>query len=123
MNQLDTIREQWPGKLSTYVLGLFLSLFLTLAAYFLVVKDVLTNWNLIWAVIAIAALQAIVQLLFFLHLSKEEKPRWNLYVFLSMLLIMSILVFGSLWIMYNLDGRVMPSQEEMETFMLKQGQK
>lgn len=95
------------GSVKSYSLGLLLCLLLTLAAYFLVVKHLLTGPTLIFAVIGLALLQAIVQLLLFLHVGDEPKPYWNLMVFLFMLLVVVILVFGSLWIMYNLDYRTM----------------
>lgn len=95
------------GSVKSYSLGLLLCLLLTLAAYSLVVKHLLTGPTLIFAVIGLALLQAIVQLLLFLHVGDEPKPYWNLMVFLFMLLVVVILVFGSLWIMYNLDYRTM----------------
>jgi cytochrome o ubiquinol oxidase subunit IV len=47
---------------------------------------------------------------FFLHLGRETRPRWKLAVFLFMLGVILILVFGSLWIMTNLNYRMMPKQ-------------
>jgi cytochrome o ubiquinol oxidase operon protein cyoD len=56
-------------------------------------------------------LQMLVQLILFLHLSTEKRPHWNTILFLFMLLICLIVVAGSLWIMSNLDYRMMsPSQ-------------
>ncbi len=95
---LDTGKEIEHGTRKLYVLGFVLSILLTLAAYFTVSR---------LAVVALSSLQALIQLLFFLHLGKEASPRWNLIVFLFTLLIGAIVVTGSLWIMYNLDYRMM----------------
>jgi cytochrome o ubiquinol oxidase subunit IV len=90
-----------------YLIGFTLSLLLTLAAYFVVTKQLFTGFALVGAVWGLGLLQAIVQLLFFMHLGRETKPHWNMIVFLFMLLVLCILVFGSLWIMYTLDYNVM----------------
>jgi cytochrome o ubiquinol oxidase operon protein cyoD len=57
----------------------------------------------------LAVVQLFVQLYFFLHMGDESKPRWNLMAFLFMLLVLVIVVFGSLWIMKNLDYHMSPS--------------
>jgi cytochrome o ubiquinol oxidase operon protein cyoD len=95
------------GSLKSYLIGFVLSLFLTFCSYFTVVSGVLSKWVLIGLISFFAICQAAVQLVLFLHLSSESKPRWNLMVFLFMALIVGIIVFGSLWIMYNLDYRMM----------------
>jgi cytochrome o ubiquinol oxidase operon protein cyoD len=60
-----------------------------------------------------------VQLVFFLHLGGEGKPRWRLTAFLFMLLVLVILVFGSLWIMYNLDYHMTMSPEELDSQIIE----
>lgn len=62
---------------------------------------------LIYTVIALALVQAIVQLLFFLHVGQEAKPRWETVVFYFMVVILFIIAAGSLWIMNDLNDRVM----------------
>ncbi len=96
------------SSITSYIIGFLLSLVLTFSAYFLVTQQILTGWNLILTIAFLGILQMIVQLLFFLHMGVEKKPRWNLQSFLFMALVVVILVSGSLWIMYNLDTRVMP---------------
>lgn len=86
-----------------YLNGFALSIYLTLTAYLLVTHRVFANHVLIYVVIGLALLQFLVQVLFFLHLGRETKPRWKLMVFLFMLLIVGVLVLGSLWIMSNLN--------------------
>jgi cytochrome o ubiquinol oxidase operon protein cyoD len=95
------------GTLVSYVLGFAISIVLTLTAYFLVTERLLVDGLLIAAIVGLGIVQMIVQLLFFLHLGSEVKPRWNIMAFLFMILVVLLLVIGSLWIMYNLDERVM----------------
>jgi cytochrome o ubiquinol oxidase subunit IV len=97
------------GSLKSYVLGFVLSIGLTLAAYYLVVEQIATGWVLDISVAALAIAQALVQLILFLNLLREAKPRWNLIVFLFMVLIVVIVVAGSIWIMNNLNYNLMVS--------------
>ena len=98
------------GTLLSYVSGYVLSLYLTITAYLMVTHHLFSNHRLVAAVVALALIQFVVQLLFFLHLGREAKPRWKLFVLLFMVMVVSILVFGSLWIMDNLNYRMTPAQ-------------
>lgn len=100
-------QESVHGTYKSNVIGFILSIALTLAAYFLVTEQLLGNWMLNLALVFLGLTQVIFQLIFFLHLGDEPKPRWNFLAFLFMLSVVVILVAGSLWIMYNLDYRVM----------------
>jgi cytochrome o ubiquinol oxidase operon protein cyoD len=95
----------------TYVVGFVLSGALTLAAYAMVTGEMLSGWGLMFGLIGLALVQTLVQLLFFLHLRDEGEPRWKLLVFDLMLLIVTILVFGTLWIMNNLNQHMANPQQ------------
>jgi cytochrome o ubiquinol oxidase operon protein cyoD len=98
------------GTSRSYVTGFLLSIILTLAAYLSVVYHWLSRRGLIALVAGLALAQFLTQTLFFLHLGREAKPRWKLAVFLFMVSVVCILVFGSLWIMSNLNYRMTPEQ-------------
>jgi cytochrome o ubiquinol oxidase operon protein cyoD len=98
------------SNLGSYISGFILSIILTLAAYFMVVNKVVAGKALIASIIGLAVVQLFVQLLFFLHLGRETKPRFNLMIFLFATLVVTIVVGGSLWIMYNLDYNMMNHQ-------------
>lgn len=107
------------GSFGNYLLGYLLSLVFTISAYLIVEHRNFTN-KVIYAVITVLALlQFFVQLVFFLHLGKETKPRWKLLVFILMITIVLILVFGSIWIMSNLNYRMTPHQ--INNYMNNQG--
>lgn len=91
----------------SYVIGFGLSVTLTLIAYFTVKHHSLSHFSLVSIVVSLAILQFGVQMIFFLHLGHETKPRWKLLVLGLMLLVVAILVFGSLWIMNNLNYNMM----------------
>ena len=91
------------------VWGFFLSVVLTLVAYFLVIEAPYSKALLIGAVLGLGFIQALLQLVCFLHVGIESKPHWNLFLFLFMAFIAFIIVGGSMWIMSNLDYNVMPA--------------
>lgn len=112
--------KESKGRLTSYVVGFVLSLELTIAAYLLVVNQAISDRKLlIAAIIVLAIVQLLVQLVFFLSLDKESKPRWNLLTFLFAGLVVLIVVLGSLWIMNNLDYRHGISPEEIDTEIIK----
>ncbi|PIZ62157.1 cytochrome o ubiquinol oxidase subunit IV [Candidatus Saccharibacteria bacterium CG_4_10_14_0_2_um_filter_52_9] len=113
--------ETARGSVKSYTTGFVMSLILTLSAYLLVVKNVFSGWGLVTALAALAITQLLVQLLFFLHLGRESKPRWNLVVLLFAVLVVAIVVFGSLWIMKNLQYNHSHYQSPAETdkFLIK----
>jgi cytochrome o ubiquinol oxidase subunit IV len=105
--------------LINYVSGFVLSILLTLGAYVAVTHHTFLGGVLIAVIIGLAIVQVLVQLFFFLHLGQETRPRWKLIVLLFMLAILGILVFGSLWIMQNLNYHMM-SPQETNTYMINQ---
>lgn len=109
------------GTILSYTLGFILSVALTLAAYFTFTNRTLPDPLLVSVIVGLAIAQLLVQLIFFLHLGKESRPRWNLLVFLFMLLVLIIVVFGSLWIMNNLDYNMMSPKETDEYIMKDEG--
>ena len=96
-------KEERRGTVKSYTIGFILSVVLTLIAFFLVMEHVLPGYILVTAILILAFLQLIVQMLFFLHLKQEAKPRLNLIVFISFACIILIVVIASLWIMQHLN--------------------
>jgi cytochrome o ubiquinol oxidase subunit IV len=104
----DEIQKEWHGSLQSYLIGLGASLIFTFAAFLLVLaRAAVTREVVIFTLIGLAAMQAIAQVLFFLHVGEEAKPRWETMVFLFMVLVLLIIVGGTLWIMTDLNRRVM----------------
>src|SRR5579872_4265758 len=95
--------ESGQKTLSSYVVGIILCIVLTLIAFGLVEKRLLTDTMLYIALSALAIVQLLVQSICFLRLNSSKEGRWNLLPFLFTILIIAILVGGSLWIMYNLN--------------------
>lgn len=105
---------------NAYIIGLVLSIVLTLTSFYLVQHDKLSHSGLIASVATLALLQFATQMYFFLHLGQEAKPRLKLATFWFMLLVVVIVVVGSLWIMNNLNYNMMASPEQVNEYMHSQ---
>ncbi|MCA9347826.1 cytochrome o ubiquinol oxidase subunit IV [Candidatus Saccharibacteria bacterium] len=99
------------SNLMNYITGYILSILATLAAFIIAKESLVSGWILVYVILSIAILQLVVQAVFFLHLSEEDGPKLNLTTFYFMIMVVSILVVGSLWIMKNLDYNMMPEQQ------------
>lgn len=124
MNQKPEQNKPPKTTVRTYVTGYVLALCLTLVAFSLVQAHVnsghtFVSDNLMLAVLsALAIVQLMVQLVFFLHLDRESRPRWNLLVFGLAIMFIFIVVAGSIWIMYHLNYRMTPRQQDQ--YLIKQ---
>lgn len=108
-------KKDYRSQLLQYVVGFGLSLALTLTAYSFVTNGAFQGWTLTFVLVALAIVQTLVQLLLFLHLLHEDEPRWKLLVFDFMLLVLTILVFGTLWIMNNLNYNMVDGHGNSQT--------
>lgn len=106
--------ERHGLTMKSYATGFILSILLTLVAYIMVKMHLdgsgLGRKAVIGGVVGLAFAQFLVQLLFFLHMGRETRPRWKLMTFLGAVLVVLILVVGSIWIMYNLNYHMTTKQ-------------
>lgn len=109
------------GSLFSYTVGFVLSLFFTLVPYMMVTRDVVEEWVVLVALAIFALGQVFVQLIFFLHLGQERKPRWKIGSFAFMVMVLVIFVFGSLWIMNNLEYHTMSPSETNKYIQHEEG--
>lgn len=93
--------------LKSYLIGLSLSLLLTVTAFVLVGKHLLGVEALYITLTALAVAQLFAQVICFLRLNVSPEGRWNTMPFIFTFVIVGILVGGSLWIMYNLNINMM----------------
>lgn len=98
-------------QVTRYSLGFIGSIVLTMTAYLLVTQSSAMGTPLILVISALAIIQLIVQLVAFLHLGDEARPRWRTWAFVGMTGSLLLIVFGSIWIMQNLDYNMMPAHE------------
>lgn len=118
MNQVVSEHDEHQLSYGKYTFGFVSSVLLTVTAYVLVTQHTLNRTLIIALIVGLAFLQFIVQMVFFLHIGEERKPRWKQLVMWFMLGIVFIIVAGSIWIMNNLNYRMTPQQ--MEQYMSSQ---
>ncbi len=109
-----------PLSLGKYIVGFLGSITLTLIAYMLVTHGGTGKGVLMGVLAALAIMQFMVQMVFFLHVGDERKPRWKLLVMWMMLGVVLILVGGSIWIMNNLNYRMMDSPKQIQKYLKSQ---
>lgn len=97
-------------SLGKYILGFIVSIGLTLVAYNLATHHTYSRNTIIGVLSVLAIVQFVVQMVLFLHVGTERRPRWKLAVMFLMLSVVLILVGGSIWIMNNLNYRMTPTQ-------------
>jgi cytochrome o ubiquinol oxidase operon protein cyoD len=108
----------WPA----YVLGFIISLMLTFAAYAGAVYHLVpvSMTASIGILAGLAALQFLIQLVFFFHLSAKKSAYERLAVLIGTVVIIGILLSGSIWIMLTLNARMMPNDAQMTQYMNSQ---
>jgi cytochrome o ubiquinol oxidase operon protein cyoD len=110
-------QRRGPSGLLIYSVGLFLAIILTITSFWA------ANTSLLWApgvplglaVLAIA--QIGVHLVFFLHITTGPDNTNNVLALAFGMLIVILVIGGSLWIMTNLNGNMMPGPELMNLQM------
>ncbi len=95
------------GSFRSYAAGFILSIVLTVISFGLVVNGHLPRSSMILGLLGAAVVQMLVHLHYFLHLDRSSSARWNVLALLFTLLIMFIFVGGSIWIMFDLNYRMM----------------
>lgn len=100
---VDNKNQENHFTIRNYLLGFSLCLFLTLASFFIVVNEIFSGMQAFIVVSTFASLQFLVQVLLFLHVGQEKKPKFNSGIFLYTAMTVIVIVIGTMWIMYNLD--------------------
>jgi cytochrome o ubiquinol oxidase operon protein cyoD len=101
--QAAEVEAAGQATMATYVVGFVLSVLLTLVAFWLVGRHLISGATALFAIFSLALIQFCVQVLCFLHLGEDKRPRYKIMAFLFMVLVVVILAGGSLWIMNNLN--------------------
>ena len=101
------------GRWPTYAVGFGLAAGLTAASFGLVASHWLTPASLVAALVVLAIAQMIVHLIFFLHITTAPAQKTNILALLLTLLIISLVVIGSVWIMSQLSTHMVPMGQLM----------
>ena len=107
-------REGIREGVRSYVLGLALATALTVASFWVARTHILYGPSIPVALVALAVAQMGIHLVFFLHITTAADNTNNVLALAFGVLIVILLLGGSLWIMANLNGNMMPPSAIME---------
>jgi len=97
------------GSPRGYLIGFALSVVLTAIPFWLVMTGALSSMVATALIIfALALVQIMVHVIFFLHLDTRSEGGWTLIAFAFTAVIVAITIAGSIWIMYHLNTNMMP---------------
>ena len=101
-NAHDTHHEGSHGSVKSYMIGFVLSIILTAIPFGLVMYPSLPKNLTVLIVVAMAVIQVVVHLVYFLHMDRSKEQRNNVSTFLFTAMVIALLVGLSLWIMFNI---------------------
>ncbi len=102
--------EELPNaSFSGYMIGFLASVFLTAIPFWLVMGNVFdSNSTTAMVILGFAVVQILVHMVYFLHMNFQSEGGWNMLSLLFTAVLLFITLFGSLWVMYNMNVRMMP---------------
>lgn len=105
----DAMQEH-QGSLRGYLTGFVLAAILTVIPFWLVMGDVIGNFKLaVFAILALAVIQIVVHMVFFLHVNVHSEGGWNLMGLIFTITLVVIVLGASIWSMFNQDNLMMPT--------------
>ncbi|MES2054374.1 MAG: cytochrome o ubiquinol oxidase subunit IV [Pseudomonadota bacterium] len=99
---------QAHGSRKTYLIGFGLSVLLTAIPFWLVMTGALPNQVIAPIIMALAMVQIVVHMIFFLHMDAKSEGGWNLMALIFTIVVVVITLAGSLWVMYHMNTNMMP---------------
>lgn len=97
------------GTAKSYVTGFILAVVLTAIPFWLVMGKVFDKSSTTgWVVLAFAAVQIVVHMVYFLHMNTKSEGGWSMLALIFTLVLVVILLSGSIWVMYHLNTNMMP---------------
>ncbi len=106
-----TDHEESHGSRKGYWIGFALSTVLTAIPFWLVMTRPLTVQATTLIVMASAAVQMVVHMIFFLHMTRRAEGGWSMMALLFTIVIVLIAFSGSLWVMYHMNTNMMPAPD------------
>lgn len=104
------------GSLYDYVVGFVLSVILTAIPFWLVMGKVIDNKTVLSLVLlGIGAVQIVVHMVYFLHMTPKSEGGWNMMALMFTLVLVVITMAGSMWVMFHLHANMMPMPVNMNS--------
>jgi len=101
--------DGYNGTTRGYLTGFLLSVVLTAIPFWLVMNKPLANPQLLaFLVLAFAAVQIVVHMVYFLHMNPKSEGGWSMLALIFTMVLVVITLAGSLWVMHHLNTNMMP---------------
>ena len=98
-----------------YMTGFVLAVILTAIPFWLVMGKVFpSSSTTAFVIVAIAAVQVVVHMIYFLHMNTRSEGGWSLLALGFTVVVLFIMLAGSIWVMFHLNANMMPTMEEMK---------
>ncbi len=105
----DDHDEGGHGSMRGYATGFALSVVLTAIPFWLVMSGAIGSSGITaLVVLAFAAVQIVVHMVFFLHMNTRSEGGWSMLALIFTVVIVAIMMAGSLWVMHHLNVNMMP---------------
>ncbi|SEK94166.1 cytochrome o ubiquinol oxidase operon protein cyoD [Roseateles sp. YR242] len=92
-----------------YLVGFILSIILTAIPFALVMgKGITSSSTLALVLLAFAAVQIVVHMIYFLHMNSKVEGGWSMLALIFTVAIVFIMLAGSVWVMFHLNANMMP---------------
>jgi cytochrome o ubiquinol oxidase subunit IV len=100
-------------SLKDYTIGFLLSVILTAIPFWLVMGRVIaTPGATALVILGFAAVQIVVHMIYFLHLSPKSEQGWTMLSLIFTVVLVVILLSGSIWVMYHMNANMMPGMHQ-----------
>ncbi|KQZ56517.1 MULTISPECIES: cytochrome o ubiquinol oxidase subunit IV [unclassified Lysobacter] len=98
-----------------YLTGFVLSVVLTAIPFGLMMGKVIPSPGLVAVVLlAFAAVQVVVHMVYFLHMNTRSEGGWNVLALIFTVVLVVIVLSGSLWVMHHMNSNMMPGLHDMQ---------
>jgi cytochrome o ubiquinol oxidase operon protein cyoD len=95
----------------TYLIGLGLAVLMTIASFWAAQTHLIYGPGICVAIVVLAIAQMGIHLVFFLHITTAPDNTNNVLALAFGILIACLVIFGSLWIMANLNHNMLPMEQ------------
>lgn len=104
--------EMPHASMRDYVIGFVLSVILTAIPFWLVMERPLSDGATAAVIMVFAAVQIVVHMVFFLHMSPKAEGGWSITSLTFTIIIVVIMLAGSMWVMHHLNTNMMPPMHD-----------
>lgn len=103
--------EKPHGSRKNYLIGFALAVVLTAIPFWLVIARPLASQPTALIIMAFAAVQMVVHMIYFLHMNRRAEGGWSIMALLFTIVLVLIALSGSLWVMYHMNSNMMPRMD------------